>query len=242
MLLQSTEDHKLKLTRIAADKGLEENELSYFKADLQDIDDLINKKSGSEYLKLIAELEEAKGGIKFSEQTIARLKKEKEANLEVINRVYVDSKRAETRVAECTDQIRTLTIDRTNIAMEMATSRALLEKIETEIKQHSQDTEGARDQLFALLQEGEEKKGQRSGILHQQDMLIEKSRMRTTELERLTGLLHQLDEEYAAKKAQLTDSDTSIASLAEEKKQLDRNLSELEGTMFAQRSSSRASA
>ena len=234
-LRQSTEDHKLKLTRIAADKGLEENELSYLKADLKDIDDLINKKSGSEYLKLIAELEEAKGGIKFAEQTIARLKKEKETNLEVINRVYVDSKRAETKVAECTDQIRTLTIDRTNIAMEIATWKAQLEKIETEIKQHSEDTEGAREALFALMQEGEEKKGQRSGILHQQDMLIEKSRMRTTELERLQGLLRQLDEEYAAKQSQLTDSETSIASLAEEKKQLDRNLSELEGAMFAQR-------
>jgi chromosome segregation protein len=234
-LLQSTEDHKLKLTRIAADKGLEENELSYLGADLKDIDDLINRKSGSEYLKLIAELEEAKGGIKFSEQTIARLKKEKEASLEGINRVYVDSKRAETKVAECTDQIRTLTIDRTNIAMEIATSKAQLEKIETEIKQHSEDTEGARDQLFALMQEAEEKKGQRSGILHQQDMLIEKSRMRTSELERLQGLLSQLDEEYRAKQGQLTDGDTNIAALAEEKKQLDRNLSELEGTMFAQR-------
>jgi chromosome segregation protein len=234
-LRQSTEDHKLKLTRIASDKGLEENELSYLKADLKDIDDLINRKSGSEYLKLIAELEEAKGGIRFAEQTIARLKKEKEANLEVINRVYVDSKRAETKVAECTDQIRTLTIDRTTIAMEIATWKAQLEKIETEIKQHSQDTEGAREALFALMQEAEEKKGQRSGILHQQDMLIEKSRMRTSELERLQGLLRQLDEEYAAKKSQLTDSDTSIASLAEEKKQLDRNLSDLEGAMFAQR-------
>jgi chromosome segregation protein len=235
-LLKSTEDHKLQLTRIAADKGLEENELSYLKADLKDIDEQINKKSGSDYLKLIAELEEAKSGIKLAEGMIARLKKEKEGNLEIINRVYVDTKRAETRVAECTDQIRTLTIDRTNIAMEIATARALLEKIETEIKQHSEDTEGARDQLFALLQEAEEKKGQRSGILHQQDMLIEKSRMRTSELERLTGLLRQLDEEYAAKQAQLTESETSVAALLEEKKELDRNLSELEGTMFAQRS------
>jgi len=234
-LLQSAEDHKLRLTRIASDRGIEENELSYLRADLKDIDDLINRKSGSEYLKLIAELEEAKGGIKFAEQTIARLKKEKEANLEVINRIYVDSKRAETRVAECTDQIRTLTIDRTNIAMEIATSKALLEKVETELRQHSEDTQGAREALFALMQEGEEKKGQRSAILHQQDMLIEKSRMRTSELERLTGLLRQLDEEYAAKQSQLADSETSIASLDKEKKELDRNLSELEGTMFAQR-------
>ena len=165
------------------------------------------------------------------------MRKEKETNLEAINRVYMDTKRAEGRVAECTDQIRTLTIDRTNIAMEVATAKAQLEKFETEIKQHSEDTEGARDRLFALLKETEEKKGQRSEILHRQDMLIEKSRMRTTELERLTGLLRQLDEEYAAKQTQLTDSEKSIGDLASEKKNLDRNLSELESTLFAQRSS-----
>lgn len=234
-LVRSTEEHKIQLTRIASDRGIEENELSYLQADLRDIDDLINKKSGSDYLKLIAELEEAKSGIKLAETGIVRLRKEKETNLEAINRVYMDTKRAEARVAECTDQIRTLTIDRTNIAMEVATAKALLEKFEIEIKQHSEDTEGSRDRLFALLKESEEMKGRRSGILHQQDLFIEKSRMRTTELERLTGLLRQLDEEYTAKQGQLTDSDKSINDLAREKKELDRNLSELEGSLFAQR-------
>jgi chromosome segregation protein len=236
-LLRSTEEHGIQLARIAADRSLEENELSYLKADLADIDDLINKKSGSDYLKLIAELEEAKGGIKLSEQTIVRLRKDKEANLEAINRVYMDTKRAEARVAECTDQIRTLSIDRTNIAMEVAGAKAQLEKSETEIRQHGEDTEGARERLFALLKDLEEKKGQRSEILHQQDMLIEKSRMRTTELERLTLLLSQLDEEYAAKQAQLSDSERSVSDLISEKKELDRTLAELEGAMFAQRSS-----
>jgi chromosome segregation protein len=236
-LMRSTEEHKILLTRNDADRSLEENELSYLKADLKDIDDLINRKSGSDYLKLIAELEEAKSGIKLAEQTIVRLRKEKETNLEVINRVYMDTKRAETRVAECTDQIRTLSLDRTNIAMEIASTRAQLEKLETEIKQHGQDTEGARERLFALLKELEEKKGQRSEILHQQDMLIEKSRMRTTELERLTLLLKQLDEEYTAKQTQLTGSEKSVGDLLAEKKEMDRTLSELEGAMFAQRSS-----
>jgi chromosome segregation protein len=236
-LMRSTDDHRIKLSRIDADRSLEENELLYLKADLKDIDDLINKKSGSDYLKLIAELEEAKSGIKLAEQTIVRLRKEKEANLEAINRVYMDTRRAEARVTECSDQIRALTIDRTNIAMEIATSRAQLEKLDMEIRQHSEDTEGAREKLFALLKEVEEKKGQRSGILHQQDMLIEKSRMRTTELERLTALLRQLDEEYAAKQDQLSESERSVADLLEEKKELDRTLSELEGTLFAQRGS-----
>ena len=236
-LLRSSEEHRIQLARIAADRGLEENELSYLKADLMDIDALINRKSGPDYLKLIAELEEAKSGIKLAEATIVRLKKEKETNLEAINRVYMDTKRAEARVAECTDQIRSLTIDRTNVAMEVATSRAQLEKVETELKAHSEDTEGSREKLFALFKELEEKKGQRSGILHQQDMLIEKSRMRTTELERLLLLLRQLDEEYTVKQAQLTDSETGAAALNAEKKELDRELSEREGAMFAQRSS-----
>jgi chromosome segregation protein len=236
-LQRSTEEYTIQLNRIAADRGLEENELSYLKADLSDIDDMINKKSGSDYLKLIAELEEAKGGIKLADQTIVRLRKDKEANLEAINRVYMDTKRAEARVAECTDQIRTLSIDRTNIAMEVAGARAQLEKFEIEIHQHGEDTEGAREQLFSLLKDLEEQKGQRSEILHQQDMLIEKSRMRTTELERLTLLLSQLDEEYTAKQAQLSESEKSASDLVNGKKDLDRTLSELEGSMFAQRSS-----
>ncbi len=91
--------------------------------------------------------------------------------------------------------------------------------------------------MFALLKELEEKKGQRSEILHQQDMQIEKSRMRTTELERLTQLLRQLDEEYAAKQSQLSDGEKSVSDLLSKKKDLDRSLSELEGTLFAQRSS-----
>ena len=235
-LLRSTDEHNIQLSRISSDRSLEENELAYLKADLKDIDDLINKKSGSDYLKLIAELEEAKSGIKLAEQTIVRLRKEKEANLEAINRVYMDTKRAEARVAECTDQIRSLTIDRTNVAMEVATFKAQLEKVETELKAHSEDTEGSREKLFALFKESEEKKGQRSEILHQQDMLIEKSRMRTTELERLTLLLKQLDEEYIAKQTQLTDSEKNVGDLQAGKKELDRNLSELEGAMFAQRS------
>jgi len=235
-LLHVSDEQKIALSRIEADRSLEENELAYFRADLRDLDEEIKKKSGSDYLKLIAELEEAKGAIKLAEQSIVRLKREKESNLEAINRVYQDAKRAEGRVTECSDQIRTLSIDRTNMAMEVATAKAQLEKVETEIRQHSEDTEGAREKLFALLQKAEEKKGARSALLHEQDMLIEKSRMRTSELERLSGLLKQLDEEFVEKQAQMTDSDKSVAGLNADKKALDRALSELESELLAQRS------
>ena len=75
--------------------------------------------------------------------------------------------------------------------MEVATSQSQLEKIEIEIRRYSSDTEEARQKLFSLMEEAETKKGERSAILHQQDMLIERSRMRTSELERLTTLQKQ---------------------------------------------------
>ena len=236
-LVSSTEEFRIQLLRIGADRSLEENELAYLVADLKDIDDEINRKSGADYLRLIALLEEAKAGIKLAEQTIGRLKKDKETNLEAISRIYIDTKRVEARVQELSTQTRTLTIDRTNIAMEVATARAQLGKLEDEIRAHSADTDSARETLFRLIKDVEEKKGVRSEILGRQDILIEKSRMRTTELERLKGLLSQLDREYAEKQAQMSGGATNVSTLLAQKKELDRHLSQLEGTLFAQRSS-----
>ena len=86
------------------------------------------------------------------------------------------------------------------------------------------------------MEEAEAKKGERSAILHQQDMLIEKSRMRTSELERLIALQKQLDEEYTAKQEQLAENEGAVAELLD-RKRVDRDLSELESSLFAQRSS-----
>ena len=92
-------------------------------------------------------------------------------------------------------------LDLKSLAMKM--NKQTEERSRQESKR-GEDTEGAREKLFSLLKEIEEKKGKRSEILHQQDMLIEKSRMRTTELERLTHLLLQLDEKYAVKQTQFS--------------------------------------
>jgi chromosome segregation protein len=108
------------------------------------VDDQINEKSGSEYLKLITDLEEAKSAIRLAEQTSVRLRKDKEGNLEAINRIFMDAKRAEGMVAQGTESIRAFTIDRANLAMEAASIKAQLEKVETEIKKQSEDTAGAR--------------------------------------------------------------------------------------------------
>ncbi len=231
------EDERIALERVLSDRSLEENEIAYLKRDLEEIDSQINQKSGAEYLRLIAELEEAKGTIRLSEQTIARAKKEKEIVLEGLSRTYIDQKRAETRITECTQAIREMTIDRTNLAMEVATLTAQVEKIEETIQSESRDAEGARDELFSLMQAIESKKGERSSILHQKDMLLERSRMRTGEKERLEERLKSLLSEEQEKDESVGRNLQEKERIEEEKSRLERAISDRESSVFAKRSS-----
>jgi len=155
------EDETVALDRDLSDKSIEENEIDYLKKDLAEVDSQINQKSGAEYLRLIADLEEARGTIRLAEQTISRATKEKETGLEGLSRAYIDQKRVETRIAECTQAIREMTIDRTNLGMEVATLTAQIEKIESQIQSQSRDAEGMRDELFALMQAIRNKKEER---------------------------------------------------------------------------------
>ena len=200
------------------------------------VEEEINRKSGPEYLELVGRLEEARGGIKVSEKTIERLKIGKDENLEAVQRVYMDNRRAEAKVEECAGQIRNLSIDRANLAMELSTQREQMEAIEARISSESKEVEGLKDQLFAWMQDLEGRKELRAKILREQDILIEKSRMRTSERERLDARIHQIVEELENKQAQVTDYASCMADCEGEKHRIERELSEAESTLFGRRS------
>ncbi len=236
-LLGTIGEERISLDRTLSDLGIEENDMAYLRDDLRDADAEINEKSGSEYLRMISALEEAKGKIKVAEGTIARLKKDKEGNLEGINRAYLDEKRAAERVVQCTGQVRTLSIDRANLSMELAAARAVIENLDREISRGGKAAEDLKDRLFALMQEAEEKKGRRSALLREQDLLIEKSRMRTSEMERLESRLAAIRKGDDDLLKEIAGAKKGSADLAVEKTSLDRKLSEAESTLFARRSS-----
>ncbi len=200
------------------------------------VDEEIRRKSGPEYLALVGRLEEARGGIKVAEKTIERLAASRDENLETAKRVYMDGRRAEAKVGECAGQIRTLSIDRANLAMELATERDRLSAVEERIASESKEVEGVKDQLFARMQDLESHKELRAKILREQDILIEKSRMRTSERERLEVRARQIEEELANKQTQSADYTSSVADCEAEKRRIERDLSEAESTLFARRS------
>ena len=153
-----------------------------------------------------------------------------------MNRVFLDMKRAEGRIAECSQSIRDMTIDRTNLAMEAATAKGQIAKFEAEIQNQSKDVEGSKDELFALMQSIEEKKADRSTILHQKDLILEKSRMRTSERERLDERIRAIDSETGARsEANLRDKE-QIQTLSIEKSDIERSISSAEASVFAKRS------
>ncbi len=200
------------------------------------VDEEINRKSGPEYLELVGRLEEARGGIKLGEKTIERLKVSRDENLEAVQRVYMDSRRAEAKVEECAGQIRNLSIDRANLAMELSTQREQLAAVEARIASESKEVEGIKNQLFARLQDLESQKELRAKILREQDIFIEKSRMRTSERERLDARIRQVEEELENKQAQVADYSSCMADCEAQKRQIERDLSEAESTLFARRS------
>ncbi|NYT05608.1 MAG: chromosome segregation protein SMC [Methanomicrobiales archaeon] len=236
-LHQLVAEQTLEIGTLQERKEAELAETGRLEGEIRAIDLQINEKSGKEYLALLSDLEGAKSAIKLAEQTISRLKQEKETNLDQIKKVYMDSKRAETRVAELSDAIRTLSIDRSNIAMELAGNRADLEKVERSLRLENDEVAGAKDELFAMMNRIEEQKAIRSDLLHQQDMLIERSRLRTSEIERLSNRLEQIEGEISEKEGQISEYAECIGRLESEKAVLDRDISTTESSLFSYRSS-----
>ncbi|MBP7144355.1 MAG: chromosome segregation protein SMC [Methanoculleus sp.] len=231
-----TLDQKEALGRTAGEADAVRAQAEEARERRQAVEEEISTKSGPEYLALVGRLEEARGGIKLAEKTIERLAAGRDENLETIQRVYMDGRRAEAKVEGCAGQIRTLSIDRANLAMEASIEREQLAAVEKRIASESKEVEGIKDQLFARMQDLENRKELRAKILREQDILIEKSRMRTSERERLEARTRQIDEELVNKRAQMADYASSMAGCETEKRRIERDLSEAESTLFARRS------
>jgi condensin subunit Smc len=236
-LLQVMEEKNRELEHILDQRSDREKDLQIKQGILAGIEAQIHEKSGPEYMGLVARQEEMKSSIKSDQGTIERLKKEKEENGETLNRIYMDLKRAETRVKECTDLVRTLSIDRANLSMEIATRKAEIERVEAEISRHGQEVEGAKQEILSLMREIDGHKETRTALLREQDILIERSRLRTSEIERLEAVIGRTAEEKEEQSRRCRDCRDLIQGTESQKEALDRELASLESRLFASRSS-----
>ncbi len=216
------------LSRINDDIAHDEHEKAFLRDEMKGIDEEIRQKSGPEYLRLLSQIEESKGAIRTSEQGIQRNTRDRETNLEAINRKFADIRRSEATVKERTESIRNLSIDRANLGMELSTLKTKMEKAETELRAASKDSEGAQVEIFSCMQQLEERKAERSRLLSEKDTVIERSRIRVSERERLAPRLQAARDERSEKEREIREASADLGQIRSVQKVHDQQLSAVE--------------
>ena len=214
-----------------------EANLSELNDQLKEIEETIILKTGDEYRQLIEKIEEQKGSIRVAEDTIGRLNDERQKLDGSINDNFLNIRRSVSRIEELTSDIRNFTIDRSNIAMEQVSLKERIGTLDARLESASKENKENKDRLFELMGRLEGIKERRSAILQEQNILIEKSRMRTSEHERLSSRIEQIGGEVSEKESMVDEYSGSIDEREIERSRIDRELSGAEGTLFAHRSS-----
>ena len=230
-------DQETELERIAGDISLETHERECRMEEVREIDRQISEKSGPEYIKLLADLEAERGNIRVAEQTISRLKKEKDTNLSSMNNIFVDMKRFQNSIDDKNKESRQLQIDRANLAMEFESQKKVLLKAEELVQKKSKDSEGAQAELLTLMEQIETKKSERSDILSERDGIIERSRIRAQESERMKRQQTQLMGERQGKEEEISRLESALADKQSERSVFDKQIGEADRSMMSCRRS-----
>jgi chromosome segregation protein len=237
MIALAKADQETELSRINDSVALEMHERECKLEDIKDIDRRISEKSGAEYIKFLAEIETERGNIRVAEQTISRLKIEKDTNLSFTNDIFIDMKKFENSIADKNKAIHKLQIDRANLAMEYESQTKVLDHVQKLMDKKSKDSEGAQAELIALMEHIDERKAERSTILSERDGIIERSRIRAKESERMKRQQDLLAEERAKKQAEIGALEKELFEMREKKSMIDIKIDEAErSTMSCHRS------
>ncbi len=234
-LASLTDGHRLESARLEEDRSHEAHNLSYLQGDLTALDEEIHRRSGAEYLKLLSQLEEVKGTIRSSRLSIDGHRREREENLQAINRAFADTRRMEEKTTAAQALVRSLSIDRTNLAMEQAAVQTRLRTIEGRLADGQAGTASAQAELFGLLGALEEQTGARADLLRRQDQLIEQSRARTRERDRIAARRAEIEATIAADRTALEETGRARAGHVEEHRRVEAALSKAERALFEQR-------
>ena len=205
------------------------------KEEIAAIDREIAAKTGSDYLTLISQIAEAKAAIEGYKRDIERYHKEKEENEKRLGVLYGESKRQTDKLDEKNTEIRNLTIDRTNLSMTVAAVKNEFSRVEKEIEKLTTEYEQDEAALKSLRTEITLKKDIRSDLLGRQDIMIERSRMRSAEEDRLRSRVALLNRDLISCKDDEEKGTNNLAALEGEKREYDRRVGLLDTDLYSKR-------
>ncbi len=230
---RSEQEEKRTCTR--NDISLQENEKNARLEDVREIGRQISHKQGPAYMRIIGGIEAEKGNIRVAEDTISRRRKEKESNLAEMNRLYLDLQKNQNTLNEKIRESQTLQIDKANLAMGLESQKKTLEKANELVSKCSHDSKGAQAELVDLMRQVEAKKEGRGSIVIQRDGIIELSRVRAQELEKLQRERGSLADERSEKQTEIEGLERDLQDARKNKGILDKQLGETERAMLSAR-------
>ncbi|HWQ65580.1 MAG TPA: chromosome segregation protein SMC [Methanospirillum sp.] len=244
-LVSKEKEHDLLLAGVAdeenalslVDTSIEKTavERDGLKKNIVGIDQEISAKTGSEYMSLISRIADAKAAIEGYKRDIERHKQEKEENEKRLGGLYGESKRQEERLLEKNGQIRDLMIDRTNLSMTVNAVKTELGRIKKDIEKQTREHEQDEEALQTFRKDLAVKKDERGELVREQDRMIERSRMRSAEEDRLRSRVALLSRDLATKKDEESRTAADLQVMTDEKKEYDRRVTLLDTDLYTKR-------
>ena len=235
LIANSKSEQEEKKLRIGNDISLEENEKTARLEEVHEIDRKISDKQGPAYMRIIGGIEAEKGNIRVAEDTISRRKKEKESNLSEMNTLYIELQKNQNTLNDKIREAQTLQIDKANLAMELEKQKKILEQAKELVSKRSTDSKGAQAELVDLMRQVDAKKEERGSIVVQRDGIIERSRVRAQELEKMQREQGSLTDERSEKQAEIDHLEKDLQDARKDKSILDKQISETERAMMSAR-------
>ncbi len=223
------------LAQADADISWTSHERDFIKKDIAAIDLEISAKTGSEYMALISRIAEAKAAIEGFKRDIERQQKEKDENEKRLGTIYGEVKRQDERLSLKNTEIRDLSIDRTNLAMTVAAVKAEYTRIEKEIEKKTAEHRQDEEMIRKLHSELATRKDERSGLLQEQNIMIERSRMRNAEEDRLRSRMALLHRDLVSVKDEAESGGRTLQAVEEEKREYDRRVGQLDTDLYSKR-------
>ena len=235
LIAHSRSEQEEKRAGVHNDISLQENEKNSRLEEVHEIDREISHKQGPAYMRIIGGIEAEKGNIRVADETISRRRKEKDSNLAEMNRLYLELQKNQNTLNDKIRESQTLQIDKANLAMELETQKKILEKANELVSKCSRDSKGAQAELVDLMRQVEAKKDERGSIVVQRDGIIERSRVRAQELEKLQRDQGSLLSERSEKQAEINALEHDLEDARKNKGIIDKQTGETERAMLAAR-------
>lgn len=234
-LFISVAEEKIEISQIDADISWKSHERDFIREEIAGIDQKIAAKTGSEYMALVSRIAEAKASIDSLHRSIDRAGRDKDESNKRLSEVFTGVKRQEERVQVRDTEMRNLMIDRTNLSMTAAAVQKEYDRIYQTISKETKGLEEEEIRLDALRTEINQAREERGELLRQQDLLIERSRMRSAEEDRLTSRIIANEKDLTEKNEDIAGLTLALTRLSEEKKDHDRKMAALDTSLYTKR-------